>query len=236
MKKSDHFPQSLVLTGCSRGVGFELAQILLPRGIKILGLGRNKKNIEKAQEILQTLGDITFLQADVGSPKTADRVYDWVKEHWGSLDCLVNNAGIQIYATNFSEESLDLLEKTMRVNVYGPHYLIRALIPLLEHGTSPRIVNVSSGAGTIEEVYSSMDMPAYRLSKYTLNGVTAFYSKELTGRIAVNSLDPGWLKTDLGDPNAPGEPIDGAHRIIELLEKPFETTGKFWHGKDEIPF
>ena len=226
----------MVLTGATRGIGFELAKILLPQGVKILGLGRNEKTVNRAQKILQPLGEIIFLQVDVGLPQTADHVRDWVKETWTSLDCLVNNAGIQVYAPRFGEEPLDLLEKTMRVNVYGPHYMIRALIPLLKQGTSPRIINVSSGAGSIEAVYSSMDMPSYRLSKYTLNGVTAFYHKELKGQIAVNSLDPGWLKTDLGGPNAPGEPVDGAHRIIELLEQPFEATGKFWYGKKEIAF
>jgi NAD(P)-dependent dehydrogenase (short-subunit alcohol dehydrogenase family) len=226
----------IVLTGASRGIGFELAQLLLSKGIKILGLGRKNTSIAKAKEILEPLGDITFLQADVAEKDTASRVSTWVESHWGILDVLINNAGIQQYEPGFLEEPLDLLERTMRVNVYGPYYLIRALIPLLEKSTSPRIINVSSGAGTIEAVYTTADMPSYRLSKFTLNGVTAFFSKQLKGKIAVNSLDPGWLKTDLGGPNAPGEPIDGAHRIIDLLSKPFSVTGKFWHGEQEIPF
>ena len=79
-------------------------------------------------------------------------------------------------------------------------------------------------------------MPAYRISKYALNGLTMTMAKNLEGKIAVNSLDPGWLKTDLGGPNAPGEPVDGGRRVLELLEKPVDVTGRFWYGEQEISF
>ena len=100
----------------------------------------------------------------------------------------------------------------------------------------PRIVNVSSGAGKLSVVKESSDMPAYRLSKLLLNGVTLAYAGDLKGKVAVNSLDPGWLKTDLGGPRAPGEPVDGAVRMLELVTKPFEVTGGFFYGAEPIDF
>jgi len=97
-------------------------------------------------------------------------------------------------------------------------------------------VNVSSDAGLRSVIEGDPTMPAYRLSKYALNGLTILYAKGLEGRVAVNSLSPGWLKTDLGGPEAPGEPRDGGVRILELLGKPFSETGKFWYGAEQIEF
>ena len=79
-------------------------------------------------------------------------------------------------------------------------------------------------------------MASYRLSKYALNGLTLLYARQLAGKIAVNSLDPGWLKTDMGGKDAPGEAIDGGKRILELLKKPGTETGKFWYGAQQIEY
>ncbi|HEY6079423.1 MAG TPA: hypothetical protein VIW29_11500, partial [Polyangiaceae bacterium] len=73
-------------------------------------------------------------------------------------------------------------------------------------------------------------------SKLALNGLSILYAGDLKGKVAVNALDPGWLKTDLGGPNAPGEPLDGAKRMLELLRQRFEVTGGFWHGAEAIEF
>lgn len=230
------YPTTIVLTGASRGIGFETAKLLLPKGCKILSVARNPTSIERAMKNLSPLGKITFIQGDVKNKETAQEAAAWVKREWGSLDCLINNAGIQIYKPSFLEEDLDVLENTLQVNVLGAHYFIKALLPFLYKGDHPRIINVSSGVGTREATFTNGDMPSYRISKYTLNAVTKAYSQALEGKIAINSFDPGWLKTDLGGPNAPGEPIDGAHRLIQVINKDFKITGKFFHGEIEISF
>lgn len=107
---------------------------------------------------------------------------------------------------------------------------------LLEKGSEPRVVNVSSGAGSLQALKESPDMPTYRLTKYALGGVTILWAGILNGKVAVNALDPGWLKTDLGGPDAPGEPVDGGQRMWEICSLPFAETGKFWHGNQEIDF
>jgi len=159
-----------------------------------------------------------------------------VAQRWGALDVLLNNAAIQEYNAGFHAEPLDALERNLQCNVLSAHWLIHALLPLLEQGREPRIVNVSSGAGKLEIVRAESNMPAYRLSKLLLNGLTLAYAGDLKGRVAVNSLDPGWLKTDLGGPNAPGEPADGAQRMLELVTKPFSVTGGFWYGSEPLDF
>ena len=79
-------------------------------------------------------------------------------------------------------------------------------------------------------------MPSYRMSKYALNGLSVLWARELAGQVAVNSLDPGWLRTDMGGPEAPGEPVEGGRRVLAAAGLPFETTGKFLYGDKEIEF
>jgi len=155
---------------------------------------------------------------------------------WPALDILANNAAVQSYKQDWYDEGLGLLAHQWRCNVFAPHELIYRFVPLLEKGVEPRIVNVGSGAGNAAALQTSSDMPTYRLTKYALGGITQLWAGMLKGRIAVNVLDPGWLKTNLGGPNAPGEPADGGQRMWEICSLPWSETGKFWHGNREISF
>lgn len=223
----------VVLTGASRGVGFETVKLFSQQGAEIIGVARDAARLEALSRqhagFVGVVGDITdrSLGAKLGQA---------VSERWGAFDLLINNAAIQEYNRGFLEEPLDALERNLTTNVLGAHWLIQALLPLLERGNEPRIINVSSGAGKLAVLKAESDMPAYRISKLALNGLTLGYAGALKGRVAVNSLDPGWLKTDLGGPNAPGEPADGAARVLELATKPFEVTGGFWYGAEAIEF
>ena len=80
------------------------------------------------------------------------------------------------------------------------------------------------------------DIPTYRLSKWALNGLTLLLSGELEGAVSVNAFDPGWVKTDLGGPNAPGSPTESARGALALVTMPFAVSGKFWKDGAEIPF
>jgi NAD(P)-dependent dehydrogenase (short-subunit alcohol dehydrogenase family) len=117
----------------------------------------------------------------------------------------------------------------------APFRLTQALLPLLRKGREPRVVHVSSGAGT----FAALGEPkilSYRLSKWALNGLTQIQAAELRGQVAVNALDPGWVKTDLGGPRAPGTVEDSARAGLALLLEPFATTGKLFKDGKEIPF
>jgi NAD(P)-dependent dehydrogenase (short-subunit alcohol dehydrogenase family) len=223
----------VLLTGASRGVGHETVKLFSAEGAEIIGVARDGA---KLAAIAREYPSFQAISGDITDRSLGARLAEAVERRWGALDLLINNAAIQEYNAGFHAEPLDALERNLTTNVLSAHWLIHALLPLLKRGTEPRIINVSSGAGKLEAVRAEPNMPAYRLSKLLLNGLSISYAGDLKGQVAVNSLDPGWLKTDLGGPNAPGEPPDGAVRMLELACKPFSVTGGFWYGAEPIDF
>lgn len=223
----------IVLTGASRGIGRETVRLFSAEGAEIIGVARDA---EKLAALASEFPTFEWLAGDVTDRGLGARVAAAVSKRWGALDLLINNAAIQEYNAGFHDEPLDALERSLTTNVLSVHWLTHALLPLLKQGSEPRIINVSSGAGKLAAVREEPSMPAYRLSKLLLNGLSLSYAGDLTGQVAVNSLDPGWLKTDLGGPQAPGEPADGAVRLLELATKPFSATGGFWYGAEPIDF
>jgi NAD(P)-dependent dehydrogenase (short-subunit alcohol dehydrogenase family) len=223
----------VVLTGASRGIGSETVRLFSAEGAEIIGVARDGARLAA---LGREYPGFQGLAGDITDRGLGARVAEAVQKRWGALDLLLNNAAIQEYNAGFHAEPLDALERNVTTNVLSAHWLIHALLPLLKRGSEPRIINVSSGAGKLEAVRDEPSMPAYRLSKLLLNGVTLSYAGDLKGQVAVNSLDPGWLKTELGGPSAPGEPADGAVRMLELATKPFSVTGGFWYGAERIDF
>jgi NAD(P)-dependent dehydrogenase (short-subunit alcohol dehydrogenase family) len=223
----------ILLTGASRGVGKETVQLFSREGAEIIGVARDGA---KLAALADEFPGFRGVVGDITDRALGARLANAVQERWGALDLLLNNAAIQEFNAGFHAEPLDALERNVTTNVLSAHWLIHVLLPLLKLGKEPRIINVSSGAGKLDAIKAEANMPAYRLSKLLLNGLTISYAGDLKGVVAVNSLDPGWLKTDLGGPNAPGEPADGAVRMLELATKPFTVTGGFWYGKEAIEF
>jgi NAD(P)-dependent dehydrogenase (short-subunit alcohol dehydrogenase family) len=226
----------VLITGASRGVGYEIVKLFLEEGASIIGVAKDEKRLKEAELEFKKLGDFEGLVLDISQKGFEEEVATAVKNKWNALDILINNAGVMLAYGGFLEEDKDMLEKTFKVNLYAPYYLIRAMVPFLLKGNEPRIVNVSSGAGTFSAIREMYDIASYRLSKFALNGLTILLANELKGKIAVNALDPGWVKTDLGGPNAPGSPKDSAKGALALVTMPFEVTGKFFKDGKEIPF
>jgi NAD(P)-dependent dehydrogenase (short-subunit alcohol dehydrogenase family) len=236
----------IVLTGASRGVGYESAKRLLGEGARVLGVARDRARLSLAASSLSPLGDFTPLQLDLSDPATPARVAVAVRELWGALDLLINNAAILIHpgeplpargrrTGSFEEESAGTFERTLEANLVAPFRLTSALLPLLRLGREPRVVHVGSGAGTFAGLRET-GLASYRLSKWALHGLTLLQATQLAGEIAVNAFDPGWVKTDMGGPNAPGDPIESAEGALAVATLPFEVTGKFWKDGREIPF
>jgi NAD(P)-dependent dehydrogenase (short-subunit alcohol dehydrogenase family) len=175
---------------------------------------------------------------DLTKRDAGERLAQVARARFGdALDVLFNNAGVQLDGSaqgllDGSEESLEL---SLAVNLWAPYRLCRSLVPLLLRGNQPRIVNVSSGAGNLESM-SSPGIAGYRLSKWALNGLTMLLAAELSGQVSVNAFDPGWVKTDMGGPNAPGSPAESAEGALQLVTAPFSETGKFWKDGQQIPF
>ena len=228
----------IVITGVSRGVGFETARLFLKEGAEILGVARDAARLESARRELDPSGErLTVLAADLTLRDASARVAAAVEKRFGSLDVLFSNAGVQIdgSAKGIAQVSDEVMEGAFAANLWAPYWLARALLPLLRRGHEPRLVNVSSGAGNFESM-RSLDIPSYRLSKWALNGFTMLLAKELAGVVAVNAFDPGWVKTDLGGPSAPGHPRESAVGALAIVTMPFAETGKFWKDGKEIPF
>ncbi len=228
----------IVITGVSRGIGYETAKRFLGEGARVLGVARDGARLSHASTSLSALGDFTPLVVDLNEAGAPSRVVSAVRELWGALDVLFNNAAILLNSgepRSFEEEEPGTFERSLESNLVAPFRLTTALLPLLRLGREPRVVHVGSGAGTFEGVRLS-GIPSYRMSKWALNGLTLLQATHLAGSVAVNGFDPGWVKTDLGGPNAPGSPVDSAEGALAVVTLPFEVTGKFWKDGSEIPF
>jgi NAD(P)-dependent dehydrogenase (short-subunit alcohol dehydrogenase family) len=161
---------------------------------------------------------------------------DFLQRTFGRLDALINNAGIiDDKDTAGLEVNLPTLRTTLETNTFAPLHLSQTLAPLLKGSQRGRIVNVSSGIGALSDMGGGY--AAYRISKAALNAVTGILAAELRGAIAVNSVCPGWVKTDMGGPNAERDVSQGADTAVWLaLEAPQELTGKFLRDRKVIPW
>ncbi|ACI18363.1 SDR family NAD(P)-dependent oxidoreductase [Dictyoglomus thermophilum] len=226
----------MVITGASRGIGFEICKLFLKEGASIIGVAKDEKRLKEAEKLLREMGDFEGVAVDLEEDNFTSKIVEKVEKKWNALDVLFNNAGVMLAYGGFLEESDEVFERTFKVNLYAPYKLVKAMLPFLLRGKEPRIINTSSGAGIFDEIRKKYDIASYRLSKFALNGFTIILANELKGKIAVNAFDPGWVKTDLGGPNAPGSPEDSARGALAVVTLPFEVTGKFFKDGREINF
>ncbi len=228
----------ILLTGVSRGVGFETAKLFLAEGASVIGVARDAARLEQASRELEKIspGRYHALCVRLGAPGFEEQIKAAILAQWDGLDVLFNNAGVMLcHEPGISGEPAGVLEDSLEVNLLAPFRLTRALLPLLAKGHEPRVVHVTSGAGTLDALWEP-GIAAYRLSKWALNGLTVLQAAELKGKIAVNALDPGWVKTDLGGEKAPGHPRESAQGALKMLELPFADTGKLYKDGAVIPF
>ena len=221
----------VVITGVSRGVGFEIAKLFLAEGAQVLGVARNRANLSRANEKLRVWGKVySWVLADVSKSDAPLKIVKAVRRKWGALDILINNAGVSPGNVSFLAEKEHDFERTLATNLVAPYKLTRALMPLLNRGISPRVICVSSGAGSFESVSQGREMSSYRLSKYALNGLVMLFANELAGKVSVVAMDPGWVKTDMGGPDAPDSPALSGERALAIALSPPEVTGKYLVG------
>jgi NAD(P)-dependent dehydrogenase (short-subunit alcohol dehydrogenase family) len=194
--------KTVLITGANKGIGHEVARQLAAKGFHVFVGARNAKAGRKAtEEIAKQCGKATFLEIDVAdndSVRTAAREFSKMEDH---LDVLVNNAGIIVDGDDaILEISDDLFRKTLETNTLGALRVTRAFTPLLRKSKAPRVINVSSGGGQLTGGADGW-APAYCISKTALNGVTVELAAALP-KFAVNSVCPGWVRTEMGGENA----------------------------------
>lgn len=223
--------QSIValVTGANRGIGLEVARQLAQKGMTvIMGTRILEKGLAAAEKLPEGEGRVMPYQLDVKDHKSIDQLAKWVEQEFGHLEILVNNAGI-LYDTwqRASTADLNVVQEAYATNTLGAWRVCQALLPLIRQSQSGRIVNVSSGAGSLASM--SAGTPAYSTSKAALNAFTRLLAAELEGTgILVNAVCPGWVATEMG--GAGGRPVaDGAAGIVWAATLPDDgPTGGFF--------
>ena len=231
-------PVALV-SGSNRGIGRGIAHGLAQRGHEVIVTARDGERARAAAQELSESGRLSLRgeQLDVTDADSVDRLAHVVAADPGRLDVLVNNAGVQgVYERGAATAPLDDAHLTMETNLFGAWRLIQALLPLLRRSPHPRIVNVSSGAGQLSEMNGGY--PGYRFSKAALNALTRVLSEEEgSNGILVNSICPGWVRTDMGGPSASRSIEEGADTAIWLATAPDDgPTGGFFRNRRPIPW
>ncbi|MEH1126502.1 SDR family oxidoreductase [Micromonospora sp. CPCC 206061] len=227
-----------LVTGANKGIGYEIARGLGAAGAMVLVGARDAARGAEAAEKLATEGYTAVpLELDVTDPLSVSAAAARVEREYGRLDILVNNAGILIErGQRPSQLPVEALARTFATNVYGIVALTNALLPLIRRSVAGRIVNLSSGLGSLaltsdpSNAYAQFPLLAYNASKSALNSVTVSYANELrdTG-IKVNAADPGYCATDMNGHAGPRTPAQGAIAAVRLATLPDDgpTAGFF---------
>jgi len=229
--------KTALVTGANKGIGYEVARQLAGKGFQVFVGARNLEAGQKAvAKIAEEGGKAIFLEIDVAdnpSVTVAAREFAKAADH---LDVLVNNAGIIVDGDDAILEITDeQLRRTLETNTLGALRVTRAFVPLLRKSKAPRVINVSSGGGQLTGGADGWS-PAYCISKTALNGVTSQLATALP-KFAVNSVCPGWVRTDMGGQGASRSVEEGADTIVWLAaDAPQKLTGKFLRDRKEIPW
>jgi NAD(P)-dependent dehydrogenase (short-subunit alcohol dehydrogenase family) len=228
-----------VVTGGNKGIGYEICRQLASKGLRVLLTSRDPEKGEDAAERLRGEKlDVTFRALDVDSEESVAALRRHLDQEMGRADVLVNNAGILVDSRSASvlKEPIETFRRTLETNFYGALRMCQALVPLMRRHGYGRIVNVSSGLGQLQDMGDGT--PAYRVSKTALNALTRMVSVA-AGRddILVNSMCPGWVRTDMGGPNATRGVDQGANTAVWLAMLPHGgPTGGFFRDKESIPW
>ena len=229
--------KTALVTGANKGIGREVARQLAGKGFHVFIGARNRDAGRKAaEEIAKRGGKATFLEIDVNDNESVTGAAREVLKITDHLDVLVNNAGIIMDGDDaILKISDDLVRKTLETNTLGALRVTRAFAPSLAKSKTPRVINVSSGGGQLTGGAEGWS-PAYCISKTALNGVTSQLAAVLP-KFAVNSVCPGWVRTDMGGRNATRSVEEGADTIVWLAtDAPQKLTGKFVRDRKEIPW
>ncbi|MCT4588795.1 MAG: SDR family oxidoreductase [Carboxylicivirga sp.] len=225
----------VLVTGSNRGIGLATVKELLIKGYKVILTARKAADGLRAQSKLQEFGDVYFHTLDVADPDSVEQIKAYVEKEFGRLDILINNAGINYDSWHTaSNADLNEVEETFRTNLIGAWRMAQTFLPMMVKQKYGRIVNVSSGAGSFNEMGGGT--PGYSISKASLNALTIKLAVDVKGKnILVNAVCPGWVRTDMGGLAAPRSPKKGAETIIWAAELPDKSfTGKFFRDMKEI--
>ena len=220
--------RTAVITGIGRGIGKALAEKFVAEGYRVIGATLSGET---------DVAGVQAYQLDLGDRESIRRVASDICTAAGSIDILVNNAGVLL---DEDETSLDpeRLRATLEVNLIGAVAFTEALKSHIVQGG--HIVNISSTAGSLALADGSAShfphhYPAYKISKTALNMYTRTLAIELKGKATVSSVHPGWVRTDMGGPEADITPAEAAEGIFNIAVSSPET-GQFWSKGEKLPW
>jgi NAD(P)-dependent dehydrogenase (short-subunit alcohol dehydrogenase family) len=227
-------PRTALVTGANRGIGLEAARQLGAAGLAVVATARDEDAARETAERLRAEGhDASHARLDVTD---ADGIRA-VAEGGPDVDVLVNNAGVVLDRDSVLDADPEVLRETLEVNLFGPLRTAQAFVPgMVERGYG-RVVNVSSGAGSISEIETAY-APFYSVSKAALNALTrklAVAVADTGADIKVNAMSPGWVRTDMGGSRAPRSVEEGADTIVWLATLPADgPNGGFFHDREPM--
>jgi NAD(P)-dependent dehydrogenase (short-subunit alcohol dehydrogenase family) len=227
----------ILITGASRGIGLELARLYAAAGCRVVAACRRPAAAPAAP------GRVEMLRLDVTDGESIAAAAQAVAAAVDGLDVLINNAGVYPGAVSTplaSTTAFGLLDAAamldvFRVNTVAPVLVAQAFAPLLRRGTEPRLVNVSSDAGSLAMREGKGCRYTYPASKAALNMMTRCLAHDLRADgVIVVSVHPGFVRTDMGGPNAPLAPTETVPSLVRVIDGlTMESSGHFlnWDGK-----
>jgi NAD(P)-dependent dehydrogenase (short-subunit alcohol dehydrogenase family) len=221
--------QRVLVTGANRGLGLEFVRQLLARGARVIAACRQPGRALRLTELAAAHpGRLSVLPLDLNKERSINGLANEAGMLTDALDLLVNNAGVLVSGERYGELAAHTFADTFATNVIGPLLLTQALTPLLAHGAASRVINLSSDLGSLADT-RALQTPSYAVSKAALNMVTRLTAAELGARgIIVISMNPGWVKTDMGGAHAPLEAqaaVAGMLSAIDALK--LDDGGRF---------
>jgi len=236
-----------LVTGATRGIGFETVRQLAAAGVHTLLAGRDRAKAVDAALKLQAEGlPVEAIELDVTDDASLSAAADAVAKKHGKLDILVNNAGILVdtFGLKVSEQTIDTWRKTFDTNVFGLIATTQAFLPLLHKSDAGRIVNVSSLLGSLalhsdpsSPIYD-FKVPAYNVSKSAVNAWTVQLAYELRdSKIKINTIHPGYVKTDLNGGEGEIDIPTGARTSVRLaLIDDAGPNGGYFYQEQSLPW
>jgi NAD(P)-dependent dehydrogenase (short-subunit alcohol dehydrogenase family) len=234
-----------LISGANKGIGYEIARGLGAKQIKVLVGARDKSRGQASVDKLKAEGvDARFIPLDVTDQGTIQRAAAWIEKEFGRLDILINNAGIGDFGAKPSGADLAKVREVYDTNVFGPMAMTQAMLPLLRKSKHGRIVNVSSGLGSMalasqpDSPVSQFALLGYNTSKSALNSLTVQFANELKDtHIKVNAICPGYCATDLNGNSGPRSAAQGAVAAIEYATIGEDgPTGGYFNDEGRLPW
>lgn len=221
--------QRVLVTGANRGLGLEFTRQLLARGARVIAACRHPGRALKLTELAAAHpGRLSVLPLDLNKERSISGLANETGMLTDALDVLINNAGVLVSGERYGELAAHTFADTFATNVIGPLLLTQALTPLLAHGAASRVINLSSDLGSLADT-KALHSPSYAVSKAALNMVTRLTAAELGARgIIVVSMNPGWVKTDMGGAHAPLEVQAAVAAMLGVIDAlKLDDAGRF---------